>query len=325
MAGRIATSFSQASRKPTEIRVLMLARSDDLKCMNLLCSKVGEPCICRLHVVLSKLVNLEEISLAGNALTAVPAALWECAKLRKLDLSDNLLKELPADMSQLQQLEVLDTGPDCASRLRNAVQGFLRWTTGASSVSGAGHQSGLLTLAICKSIPRASAAPVEGLDADQLAPVNRRRKRNGNATHDWAVVRAARQTRGKVSKGDGEKKTSWTCQLELLECNSISANESHTECSGSPGLHAFPTDPETRFQIGVKKTSRRSLMEFGGIGKVRSDRILRELAVRGPYRDSSEMQLRVFGIGPALADDLWAADAFWRMSAMIYIVIYVHQ
>lgn len=60
----------------------------------------------RLHVVLSKLVNLEEISLAGNALTSVPAALWDCTKLRKLDLSNNLLKELPEEMNSLQQLQV---------------------------------------------------------------------------------------------------------------------------------------------------------------------------------------------------------------------------
>lgn len=87
------------------MRELWLDQSPDLRCINLMCSKVGEPCICRLHVVLDKLSNLEVLSLASNELTSLPTALWERSALQKLDLSNNQLTEIPAEILKLQQLQ----------------------------------------------------------------------------------------------------------------------------------------------------------------------------------------------------------------------------
>jgi len=103
------TSLAAASRPGGDaIRNLSLKESSDLTCMNMLCEKVGDACICRLSHVLECLPSLEWLCLAGNRLEGLPPSLWECKRLRHLDLSNNLLTTLPAEVGGLQELRILD-------------------------------------------------------------------------------------------------------------------------------------------------------------------------------------------------------------------------
>ena len=53
---------------------------------------MGDPCICRLSLALEKAADtLEELSLAGNRLTVVPASIASLHRLRRLDLQGNQL------------------------------------------------------------------------------------------------------------------------------------------------------------------------------------------------------------------------------------------
>lgn len=75
--------------------------------MNLMCEKVGEPCICRLARVLSLTPEIERLDLGKNDLTALPEEVFKLRNLRSLDLSYNRLSTLPSSILQLSQLEVL--------------------------------------------------------------------------------------------------------------------------------------------------------------------------------------------------------------------------
>lgn len=74
--------------------------------MNLMCEKVGDPCICRLSVVLEKLQHLEGLNLSGNKLISLPESVGQLQRLRYLDLSNNRLQTLPKSIQYLKQLEV---------------------------------------------------------------------------------------------------------------------------------------------------------------------------------------------------------------------------
>jgi len=104
----VATSLSEATRAGKRLRELALRSSADLKCVNLMCEKVGEPCICRLARVLSLTPDLERLDLAKNGLTALPEEVFKLRNLRDLDLSHNLLTELPPSVLQLSHLRALD-------------------------------------------------------------------------------------------------------------------------------------------------------------------------------------------------------------------------
>ena len=59
-------------------------------------------CSCR---VFEQLQGVQELILRGNALTELPASVWQLTSLRHLDLSDNQLSAVPPDIAQLQQLQ----------------------------------------------------------------------------------------------------------------------------------------------------------------------------------------------------------------------------
>ena len=101
-----ATSISQASRQCESVSSLDLRQSPDLLCVNLLCEKVGDPCICRLSRVLEKLSSLTHLNLSSNQLISLPGSIGQLTHLQKLDLSHNKLQTLPGTMQQLTQLKV---------------------------------------------------------------------------------------------------------------------------------------------------------------------------------------------------------------------------
>lgn len=91
---------------------IVLRASEDLKCMNLFCEKVGEPCICRLERALSKETlahTVESMDLSHNNLTQLPPSLANLVQLRSLDLSTNNLTTLEFSyLKPLVHLERLD-------------------------------------------------------------------------------------------------------------------------------------------------------------------------------------------------------------------------
>ena len=107
----MGTLRAATERAPGELRGLHLAQSSDLICKNLMCGKVGTPCVCRLGRWISQNLTLldhcEELSLRGNALHALPAEIWTLPRLTHLDLSQNDLTALPDEVGGLANLEVL--------------------------------------------------------------------------------------------------------------------------------------------------------------------------------------------------------------------------
>ena len=104
-----AATLGQAVRDADTVNTLNLQESPDLLCVNLMCEKVGDPCICRLSRVLEKLHHLEGLNLAGNSLISLPESVGQLEQLQYLDLSNNNLQKLPKSMQQLRRLKVNST------------------------------------------------------------------------------------------------------------------------------------------------------------------------------------------------------------------------
>eukprot|EP00963_Diacronema_lutheri_P011705 scaffold1440_cov332-Pavlova_lutheri.AAC.5 len=98
------SSLAEAVRNAARVRVLDLQASVDLQCRNLLCAKVGEACLCRLSLILEKLVEVESVVLSHNGLDALPEGLWKLDKLKELDVSHNELRFLDSGIGRLKSL-----------------------------------------------------------------------------------------------------------------------------------------------------------------------------------------------------------------------------
>ncbi|KAK3272417.1 hypothetical protein CYMTET_19292 [Cymbomonas tetramitiformis] len=116
----IARSIGEATRLGRSVEVLELTSSADLVCANMMCEKLGEPCICRLHRVLERTPNVTTLLLAKNKLSQIPSSVWSLEKLEVLDLSDNYLTEMPHEMAQLGNLQTLNVS-------RNRLEGLGDW------------------------------------------------------------------------------------------------------------------------------------------------------------------------------------------------------
>jgi Leucine-rich repeat (LRR) protein len=56
-------------------------------CVNMMCEKVGQPCVCKLAKFVSKLPKLKRLDVAGNHLKQLPDSIWDLAELEHLDVS----------------------------------------------------------------------------------------------------------------------------------------------------------------------------------------------------------------------------------------------
>jgi len=108
----VAASLGEAFTRRTTATQLLLAGHEDVRCVNIMCERVGSGCACRLAQPLSRMPLLQVLDLSANALPTLPdEVLASLPALRELRLADNALTELrlPADSaSMLGSLEVLD-------------------------------------------------------------------------------------------------------------------------------------------------------------------------------------------------------------------------
>lgn len=105
------TLRAATKKGPGGVQSLHLEKSGDLICKNLMCGKVGSPCICRVgrwvYQNREVLSGCKELSLRSNALHALPDEIFNLPQLTHLDLSDNDLTLVPEEISRLVALEVL--------------------------------------------------------------------------------------------------------------------------------------------------------------------------------------------------------------------------
>ena len=94
------------------VSAIVLSSSEDLRCVNLFCEKVGGPCVCRIERVLARddlTKSVEHLDLSLNSLTQLPPSLFKLNHLKTLVLRDNDLATLKAeDFSTLDKLESVD-------------------------------------------------------------------------------------------------------------------------------------------------------------------------------------------------------------------------
>lgn len=124
MSAVVARSLSEAFRHRLSARSLLLSRSSDLSCVNLMCAGVGGGCACRLALSLERMPQLRVVDVSGCALPQLPDSLWSLPRLRLLAAADNKLTALPPALAHAQRLETLDLS-------RNALAG-VPWETLAS-------------------------------------------------------------------------------------------------------------------------------------------------------------------------------------------------
>ncbi|RHY23939.1 hypothetical protein DYB37_005955 [Aphanomyces astaci] len=91
------------------VRELILQRSEDLLCRNLMCERVGEACVCRFSMVLEKLPQLKALNVSHNHLHALPPSLFNLPQLEELNLGHNNLSDTAlVGLEGLQSLRHLD-------------------------------------------------------------------------------------------------------------------------------------------------------------------------------------------------------------------------
>jgi Leucine rich repeat len=110
------------------VKSVFLSASEDLKCVNLFCEKVGGPCVCRIERVLARedlAKTVETVDLSRNKLTQLPPSLYKLNEMISLSLRDNDLTTLKAeDFSSLTKLESIDLRNNPLTNLEALIRSF---------------------------------------------------------------------------------------------------------------------------------------------------------------------------------------------------------
>lgn len=103
-----ARSLAEAFKFRATATSLSMPSHPDLRCMNLMCEKMGGACACRLALSLERMAALECVDISGNNFTVLPDSLATLPKLKRLNVSGNALQALPVDLTKVATLEHLD-------------------------------------------------------------------------------------------------------------------------------------------------------------------------------------------------------------------------
>jgi hypothetical protein len=82
----------------------MLRNAKELICANMMCPRLGQPCMCKLAAVLHRLHELRFLDLSTNSIDCMPEAFVTSEshpKLIGVDISDNQLLDLPRTLLEL--------------------------------------------------------------------------------------------------------------------------------------------------------------------------------------------------------------------------------
>lgn len=104
---QIQRTFSSMSTSGS----LILSRSEELICKNLMCENVTLPCVCKLERLLQGLGanDLETLDLSYNNLTTLPPSLSKMKGLQTLHLQGNKFSNFPlSSLEPLDSLKYLD-------------------------------------------------------------------------------------------------------------------------------------------------------------------------------------------------------------------------
>ena len=123
-ANIIARSLREAATHMGNVRELILTRSEDLMCRNLMCERVGESCVCRLSLVLEKMPQLEKLDISYNNLVRLPPKVFDLKSLQELDISGNALTDEvfkntmhEQNLLGLSQLQILRMEDNCLTAI----------------------------------------------------------------------------------------------------------------------------------------------------------------------------------------------------------------
>jgi hypothetical protein len=103
----MALFHSLAARKSSALGVsqeLILHRAEELTCVNMMCPKLGDACLCKLAAAMQRLKQLRLVDLSSNRIFHLPESMLmpeQNPGLEHVDLADNHLTELPDSLWHL--------------------------------------------------------------------------------------------------------------------------------------------------------------------------------------------------------------------------------
>lgn len=100
-ASIVAHSLDSAYKLRATATSLLLSSSPELRCVNLMCEKVGYGCACRLALTVSRMPALLELDVSHCALDSLPESVWGCGTLTRLIANGNLLTHLPDNAAHM--------------------------------------------------------------------------------------------------------------------------------------------------------------------------------------------------------------------------------